>query len=115
MVFFFKPVLSAIKNLSEQINIVSFNIMSQLSILRAEIEANKQVTASAVALLNGLHAKLQDAIDSGDHEEIQSLADDLKANTDSLGAAVAANTDEPKTGIGTDTTTEADPAMEEVS
>ena len=64
--------------------------MSQLDALTAQVAANTNVTLSAIDLLNGIAAKLKDA--GNDPVAIAKLAADLKANTDSLAAAVVANT-----------------------
>lgn len=60
--------------------------------LADQVAAQRTVVTSAVELLNGLHQKLDDAIKSGDPAAVQAVADDLKANTDTLSAAVVANT-----------------------
>ena len=66
---------------------------AQLEALTAAVAANKDVTDSAVALLSGLHTKLQELIDTGvDPVALQTLADDLSTATQALAAAVVANT-----------------------
>jgi dsDNA-specific endonuclease/ATPase MutS2 len=65
----------------------------QLDQLTAAVAANKDVTDSAVALLTGLHAKLEELIANGvDPAALQTLADDLQAATQKLAEAVVANT-----------------------
>ena len=68
-------------------------LMATLTDLQAEVSRNTDVDQSAITLLNGLTAKIQQLIDAGaDPAAFQKLADDLKASTDQLAAAVAANT-----------------------
>jgi hypothetical protein len=53
------------------------------------------VEASAAALINGFQARLDEAIaanDAGDNTKLTQLSSDLKASSDALAAAVAANT-----------------------
>lgn len=58
--------------------------------LRAEVEENKTVVASAIALITGLADRVRAV--AGDAAATNALADELSANSDALGAAVAANT-----------------------
>lgn len=72
-------------------------IMADLSALTAEVKENTDVTQSAVTLLNGLAARVQELADElaaagTDASAVQALADELNASTDSLTAAVTANT-----------------------
>jgi hypothetical protein len=71
---------------------------NSLDALKAEVAANKSITASAVALLKGLKDALDAAIASGDPAQIQALADSLGQSDASLAAAIVANT--PPTGGG---------------
>jgi hypothetical protein len=69
----------------------------QLDALIAAVTANTTVTGSAIALLNGLHAKIlellaQEVIDPA---AVQTLADNLSADTQALAAAITANTPTP--------------------
>lgn len=64
----------------------------ELENLKAEVEANTEVTASAVALLTGLKEKLDAAIASGDPAQLKALSDELGSNTEALSQAVSANT-----------------------
>lgn len=83
----------------------------EIANLVEQVRANRDVVASATTALDGLVQKvaqlseeLQDAIDSADSDvssDIKAVADDLKANTEALQAAipqlaqaVKANTDE---------------------
>ena len=67
-----------------------------LDALRAEVERNTTVDGSAVVLLQGLSAKVQELINASgnavDPAELQALVDSIKASTDSLAGAVVANT-----------------------
>lgn len=68
--------------------------------LEAEVSRLTDVDASAIALLNGIAAKVQAAVDAdnlADNTETAKLAADLKAQTDALAAAVSANTPTPPT------------------
>lgn len=67
--------------------------MATLDDLEAEVDANTDVVASAVLLLDTIHQELQDALDTGDPAKIQEALDKLSASKDSLAAAVARNTD----------------------
>lgn len=66
--------------------------MAALDDLKAQVEANTTVDESAVALLQGLKAKLDAAIASGDPAAVKALSDQLGASTQRLADAVAANT-----------------------
>lgn len=71
-----------------------------LDALAAQVAASEQVEASAVALINGIAARIQAAVDqaiaggasASDLAPVQSEVDGLKASSDALGAAVIANT-----------------------
>jgi hypothetical protein len=65
-------------------------IMATLADLKSAVERDTTVTQSAITLLQGLSAKLQEAIQSGDPAKLQELKDGIDANTDALAAAVAA-------------------------
>lgn len=67
-------------------------IMSILDDLRAQVEQNVTVTESAIALINGLTAKLDAAIASGNMDEVAALSAQLNAETQKLAEAVTANT-----------------------
>lgn len=66
--------------------------MAALDDLKAEVSRVKDVDASAVALLQGLSAKLDAAIKANDPVALQALADELRGDTDGLAGAVTANT-----------------------
>lgn len=66
-------------------------IMADLSELQSSVEANGEVTASAVALIEGLADRLDD-IDTTDPAAVAALAAELRDQSSALAAAVAANT-----------------------
>lgn len=66
--------------------------MSALDTLRTEVEENTTVINSAVTLINGLKAKLDAAIASGDPAQLEALSASLDSSSNALAAAVAANT-----------------------
>ena len=63
---------------------------TDLTVLQAQVQANTDVVASAVTLINGIAAQLEAS--KNDPVAIQALADSLKASDDALAAAVTANT-----------------------
>lgn len=63
-----------------------------LSELQTKVEANTAVSDSAVVLLQGLKAKLDEAIASNDPAMLKALSDALGADTQELAAAIATNT-----------------------
>jgi hypothetical protein len=65
-------------------------VMADLSVLTAHVQQNTEVDASAIALLNGLSAQIEQL--KTDPVALQGLADQLKANSDNLAAAIVANT-----------------------
>lgn len=67
-------------------------IMSALSDLQAEVAQNSSVVDSAITLLQGLKAKLDEAIASGDPAALTALSAELDAKTNALAAAVQENT-----------------------
>lgn len=76
--------------LTRLLNAQEHIIMADLSTLADSVAANGDVVDSAITLLNGLYEQLQAA--GTDPAAIAALADELKAQTDALAAAVAANT-----------------------
>lgn len=65
-------------------------IMADLTQLETEVSENLTVTQSAITLLNGLKAALDAA--GTDPAKLKALSDSLSSQTDSLAAAVSANT-----------------------
>jgi hypothetical protein len=64
--------------------------MADLTALTAEVTRNNDVDQSAIILLNGLAAQIQQL--KTDPAALQALADQLKASSDKLAEAVTANT-----------------------
>lgn len=65
-------------------------IMADLTTLETEVAENATVTESAITLLNGLKTALDEA--GTDPVKLKALSDSLSNQTDSLAAAVSANT-----------------------
>ena len=65
-------------------------IMSALDDLTAQVAANKTVIDSALALINGIAARITAA--GTDPAALAALTTSLKSEDDALAAAVAANT-----------------------
>ena len=65
-------------------------VMADLSALQAEVERNTEVDQSAITLLNGLAAKIEEL--KTDPAALQALADSMRSSSDNLAAAVTANT-----------------------
>ena len=70
-------------------------IMSALDDLKAKVAANTTVIGSAITLLQGLKAKLDEAIASGDPAALQALSDEIGASGSALADAIVANTPIP--------------------
>ena len=64
--------------------------MSALDDLTAQVQANKTVTDSAIALINGIADRIAAA--GTDQGKLADLTASLKSETDVLAAAVQANT-----------------------
>lgn len=76
---------------------------NELDQLKAAVAAEHTVTSSAVALLQGLKAKLDAAIAAnaaGNPADLQALADSLAADTSALAQAVTANTPADEAAAG---------------
>ena len=69
---------------------------AQLDELTAQVHANTTVVQSATIAFEGLAAKFAAA--KQDPEAIQKLADELKASTAKLSAALVGNTDSEESG-----------------
>jgi len=91
------------------------HIMStKLDQLRADVAANRSVTESAIALLQGLKQKLDEAIVSDDSDAaLQELSDSLESETAKLAQAVSANTP-TVASVGEATAQTASPAPEDL-
>lgn len=68
------------------------DMAAELDNLRAEVARNADVTQSAVALIQGLKTKLDEAIASGDMSQVQALSDQLGQQDVALASAVQQNT-----------------------
>lgn len=77
-----------LRNLSEQENVVAKAVED----LTREVSENGSAVDSAIVLLNDLKLRLDEAIANDDMEAVQNLSDLLSSKTDTLAAAVAANT-----------------------
>lgn len=66
--------------------------MSILDPIRSAVAMSQTVVAGAIALLTDLGDRLEAALADDDLEAVQELAAELRAQTDSLAAAVAENT-----------------------
>jgi hypothetical protein len=69
--------------------------MANFDELNAEVANLTSVIDSAVALINGIAAKIEEAVaanDAGDNSQLASLASSVRAQADGLAAAVTANT-----------------------
>lgn len=64
--------------------------MSVMDDLKAAVAKARTVEASAVALITGLAERIRNA--AQDPAELETLAQELDAQTDSLSAAITANT-----------------------
>lgn len=82
-------VLSKLTQVLERIDTMS----PQFQALVDQVAANTSVTNSAIALLQGLNARLDELAQSGaSPEEIAAVSADLRASTESLAAAIVENT-----------------------
>jgi len=66
--------------------------MAILDDLKAQVEANTQLEASAVTLIQGIAQQLKDAIAAGDPVALAALAEQLHNSAASLADAITANT-----------------------
>lgn len=68
------------------------NIMATIEDLKASVQKNTDAEASVVTLMQGLSQQLKDAKAANDPAAIQAVIDQIDANTNSVAAAVVANT-----------------------
>jgi hypothetical protein len=66
--------------------------LAALDDLKAQVEANTNIEASAVILIQGIAQQLKDAIAAGDPAALAALADKLKTSATALADAITANT-----------------------
>ena len=88
-------VLERLRRIERKLNtltVMEVAVAKEIDDLRAEVEENGSVVASAVTLLSGLKAALDAAIASNDMGAVRNLRDQLDANNQQLADAVAANT-----------------------
>lgn len=72
--------------------------MSALDNLKREVQENREVLQSAVALIQGLSQRIRDNV--GNEAELQALADELDTQSNTLAAAVVENTPaDPATSV----------------
>ncbi len=79
----------------DQILNAEVQVAGELAALQVEVAENKSVMESAVLLLQGLKAALDDA--GTDPAALAALSAELDANTNALAAAVTTNTPTPPT------------------
>lgn len=82
--------LDRIINLLQAVLFKEARMSAELDALSAQVAATNTVEQSAITLLEGIAAQL--AAIKDDPAKIEALATSLKAQSDSLAAAVAANT-----------------------
>lgn len=83
-----QKLLKQLKKLNKRMKIMN----EQLATLTDRVAAIETVGDSAIALLHGLKAQLDEAIASGDMAGVQDLSDRLAAQTQELAEAITANT-----------------------
>lgn len=89
--------LSRVESLAEaaihRIARLEISVMSKLQELDAQVQATTTIQASAVALIEGLVQRLEEA--GTDPEKLAELTTELRSSTATLAAAVEANTAQP--------------------
>ena len=80
---------AAIITAKEETTMASSDMQAALDELRAQVQADTDVTHSAVTLIQGLVAQLE-ALPSDNPEAVRELTAQLKTQTDALAQAVAA-------------------------
>lgn len=78
----------------------------ELEALKTEVSETKTIAGSAIALLNGLKTKLDEAIANNNMQDVVELRNELDASNNELAAAITANTPAENgggTGEGTGT------------
>jgi hypothetical protein len=81
-----------IENLVSTLQKVLSHMTTELDQLRSSVAANTTVTASAIALIQGIKAQLDAAIESDDPDALTALSDSLESSDAALAAAISANT-----------------------
>lgn len=82
----FTKIVTMLGKLTKEIKLMA----GQLDALTAEVARNTEVDESAVTLIKGLAVQIESL--KNDPVALQKLADDMKASSDKLAEAVAANT-----------------------
>jgi len=82
----FNLILTRLRALTKEIQTMA----GQLDTLTAAVARNTEVDESAITLLKGLAAKIEEL--KNDPAALQKLADDMTASSDKLAAAVVENT-----------------------
>lgn len=70
------------------------NTMAALDDLSAQVKANTDLEQSAITLIQGIAAQLQQAVTNNDSAALSALAQQLQASAAALGSAITANTPE---------------------
>lgn len=88
--------------------------MSDFDDLEAAVAAETEIDEAAVALLDGLAERIEGLVDNPDPSALQTLAQQVRANSAKLSAAITANTSAVAPSddalAGASTTTAATPA-----
>jgi len=84
--------LTAIDQALFDINLRLISMSDQLTELTDQVKAIETVGDSAIALLTGLKASLDEAIASNDPDALAALSERLGSQTEELSAAIVANT-----------------------
>ncbi len=83
-----KNILESLLSIHQKLN----KMANELDDLKAAVAKDTAVDQSAITLLNGLKAKLDAAIASGDPAQLTALSAQLGSNAQGLADAVTANT-----------------------
>lgn len=82
----------AVASLIETIHSLEGHVMSALTELQTEVSETKTVVQSAIVLIKGFKAALDEAIAAGDPAALTALSQELDTTTNELAAAVTENT-----------------------
>lgn len=82
------------RQLDDVWKLLTGKVLPMLDALKAEVARNREVDVAAKALIEGIALKLDELANQPnvDPAEITALADDLRTSSDTLAAAVVANT-----------------------
>lgn len=84
--------LDALIRLVTQVLAREEHMAGALDALKAQVTQNTTLIGGAIALIQGLKAKLDEAIAANDPAALQALSDELGAQDAALAAAITANT-----------------------